>query len=133
MQLVVSKDFDINARFPNFHHCGVPRFAAWSKFSANGITIDPRPVLGEPIPQGCLYLLVWIPSSHGVQSSACADVNIWSGNEKERPCWRDGRGIREIREKMGEKIGRKMGEEIGGKMGEKMGGEMGRKDGKGKM
>jgi hypothetical protein len=39
-----------NARFPNFHHCGVPRFTAWSKFSMNGITIDPRPVLGEPIP-----------------------------------------------------------------------------------
>jgi hypothetical protein len=72
----------------------------------NGITIAPRPVLGEPIPQGCLYLLVWIPSSHGVQSSACADVNIWSRNEKERPCWRDGRGIREVREKMGEKIGK---------------------------
>src|SRR5271155_1720122 len=116
MQLVVSKDFDINARFPNFHHCGVPRFAAWSKFSVNGITIDPRPVLGEPIPQGCLYLLVWIQSSptsfrplgaHGVQSSACADVNIWSGNEKERSCWKDGRGIGEIREKMGEKIGGK--------------------------
>jgi hypothetical protein len=44
-----------------------------------------------------LYLLVWIESSptsfcpldaHGVQSSACVDVNIWSGNEKRRSCWR---------------------------------------------
>jgi hypothetical protein len=49
-----------------------------------------------------------------VQSSAHADVNIWSGAEKERSCWRDGRGIGEIGEKMGEK----MGEKIGGKMGE---------------
>ena len=43
--------------------------------------------------------------AHGVQSSACADVNIWSGAEKERSCWRDGRGIGEIGEKMGEKMG----------------------------
>jgi hypothetical protein len=42
---------------------------------------------------------------HGVQSSACADVNIWSGTEEERSCWRDGRGIGEIGEKMGEKMG----------------------------
>jgi hypothetical protein len=49
-----------------------------------------------------------------MQSSACADVNIWSGNEKERSYWGDGRGIGEIGEKMGEK----MGEKIGGKMGE---------------
>ena len=46
-----------------------------------------------------------------MQSSACADVNIWSGTEKERSCWRDGRGIGEIGEKMGEKMGGKMGEE----------------------
>jgi hypothetical protein len=46
-----------------------------------------------------------------MQSSACADVNIWSENEKERSCWRDGRGIGEIGEKMGEKMGGKMGEE----------------------
>jgi hypothetical protein len=42
-------------------------------------------------------------------------MNIWSGNKKERSCWRDGRGIREIGEKMSkkmdEKMGRKMGEE----------------------
>src|SRR5580700_5748066 len=59
--------------------------------------------------RSCLYLLVWIQSSptsfcplgtHGVHSFACADVNIWSGNEKEKSCWRDGRGG-----------GRKMGEE----------------------
>jgi hypothetical protein len=53
-----------------------------------------------------------------VQSSACADVNIWSGNEKERSCWRDRRGIREIGEKMGEKMGKKMGGKMGRKMGE---------------
>jgi hypothetical protein len=46
-----------------------------------------------------------------VQSSACADVNVWSENEKERSCWRDGRGIEEVGEKMGEKMGGKMGEE----------------------
>jgi hypothetical protein len=46
-----------------------------------------------------------------VQSSAYADVNIWSGTEKERSCWRDGRGIGEIGEKMGEKMGGKMGGE----------------------
>jgi hypothetical protein len=34
----------------NFHHRGVPRFTTWSKFSVNGIVIDPGPVLGEPIP-----------------------------------------------------------------------------------
>jgi hypothetical protein len=59
----------------------------------NRITIDPGPVLGELIPYGYLYLLVWIQSSptsfcplgaHSVKSSECADVNIWSGNEKER-------------------------------------------------
>src|SRR2546423_1270691 len=60
-----------------------------------------------------------------MQSSACADVNIWSGNEKERSCWRDGRGIGEIGEKMGEKMGKKMGEKMGEKMGGKMGGKMG--------
>jgi hypothetical protein len=58
----------------------------------NGIIIDPGPVLGEPIFYGCLYLLVWIPSSsiffcplgaHRIKSSVCADVNIWSGNERE--------------------------------------------------
>jgi hypothetical protein len=53
-----------------------------------------------------------------VQSSACADVNIWSGNEKEWPCQRDGRGIGEIGEKMGEKMGEGMGEKMEGKMGE---------------
>ena len=53
-----------------------------------------------------------------MQSSACADVNIWSRNEKERSCWRDGRGIGEIGEKMGEKVDEKMGEKMGGKMGE---------------
>jgi hypothetical protein len=37
--------------------------------------------------------------------------NIWSANEKERSCWRDGRGIGEIGEKMGEKMGGKMGKE----------------------
>jgi hypothetical protein len=36
--------------FQNFHHCGVPRFTTWSKFSVNGITVDPGPVFGEPIP-----------------------------------------------------------------------------------
>ena len=46
-----------------------------------------------------------------MQSSACADVDIWSGNEKERSCWRDGRGIGEIGEKMGGIMGGKMGEE----------------------
>jgi hypothetical protein len=46
-----------------------------------------------------------------MQSSACADVNIWTGNEKERSCWRDGRGIGEIGERVGEKMGGKMGEE----------------------
>jgi hypothetical protein len=64
---------------------GTPFQIHKSKFSVNGITIDPRPVLGEPIPWGCLHLLVWIQSSptsfcplvaHGMQSSACADVNI---------------------------------------------------------
>jgi hypothetical protein len=55
-----------------------------------------------------------------VQSSACADVNIWSGTEKERSCWRDGRGIGEIGEKMGKKMGKKMGEKMGEKIGEKM-------------
>jgi hypothetical protein len=53
-----------------------------------------------------------------VQSSACADVNIWSGTEKERSCWRDGRGIGEIGEKMGEKMGEKRGGKMGGKIGE---------------
>jgi hypothetical protein len=56
--------------------------------------------------------------AHGVQSSAYADVNIWSGNEKERSCWRDGRGIGGIGEKMGEKMGKKMGKKMEGKMGE---------------
>ena len=53
-----------------------------------------------------------------MQSSACADVNIWSGNELERSFWRDGRGIGEIGEKMGDKMGKKMGGKIGRKMGE---------------
>jgi len=56
-----------------------------------------------------------------VQSSVCADTNIWSGNKKEWSCWRDGRGIGETGEKIGKKIGEKMGE----KMGEKIGGKMG--------
>jgi hypothetical protein len=46
--------------------------------------------------------------------SAYADVNIWSGNKKEKSCWRDMRRIGEIREKVGEETGEKMG----GKMGE---------------
>jgi hypothetical protein len=64
-----------------------------------------------------------------MQSSACADVNIWSGNEKERSCWRDGRGIRQIEEKISEKIGEKMGEKMGEKIDEKMVGKMGGKMG----
>ena len=59
----------------------------------NGVTVDPGPIVGEPILSGRLDLLGWIqssptsfcpPGAHGVQSSACADINIWSGNEKER-------------------------------------------------
>ena len=46
--------------------------------------------------------------ANSMQSSAYADVDIWSSNEKERSCWRDGRGIREIREKMSKKMGGKM-------------------------
>jgi hypothetical protein len=46
-----------------------------------------------------------------MQSSACAGVNIWSGNEKERSCWRDGRGIGEIGERVGERMRGKMREE----------------------
>ena len=46
-----------------------------------------------------------------MQNPAYADVNIWSGTEKERSCWRDGRGIEEVGEKVGEKMGGKMGEE----------------------
>jgi hypothetical protein len=71
------------------------------KFSVNGIAIDPRPILGEPIPQGCLYLLVWIQSSptpfcplgaHGVQARMWISVVIretkvliekWEGLERE--------------------------------------------------
>jgi hypothetical protein len=64
-----------------------------------------------------------------VRSSACGDVNIWSGNEKERSCWRDGRGIREIEEKVGEKMAEKMGEKLGEKMGEKLSEKMGEKMG----
>ena len=51
-----------------------------------------------------------------MQSSVCTDINIWSGNKKERSCWRYGRGIGEI----GEKIGKKIGEKTGKKMGEKI-------------
>lgn len=53
-----------NTRFPKVPHCvvlwltGVP-----IKFSVNGITIDPGPVLGVSIPQGCLHPLVWIHPS----------------------------------------------------------------------
>ena len=50
--------YDINARFPNFHYRGVLRFTDWSKFSVNGITIDPGPVLGEPIPFARSVLMV---------------------------------------------------------------------------
>ena len=46
-----------------------------------------------------------------MQDSVCADVNILGRNKKERSCWRDGRGIGEIGDKMGEKMGREMGEE----------------------
>jgi hypothetical protein len=50
-----------------------------------------------------------------VQSSVCADINIWSGNKKERSCWRDGRGIGEVGKKIGKKIDEKMGKKMGGK------------------
>jgi hypothetical protein len=53
-----------------------------------------------------------------MQSSAYTDVNIWSGNEKERSCWRDGRGIGEIGEKISKTTSGKIGEKMGGKMGE---------------
>ena len=98
---------------------GAPnRNAKFLHGSDNGSVLYPRvKPLGEPIPSGCLSLLVWIQSSptsfcpldvHGVQVSAHADVNIWSRKEKERSCWRDGTGIGEIGEKMGEKMGWKM-------------------------
>ena len=53
-----------------------------------------------------------------MQSSACADGDIWSGNEKERSCWKDGRGIGDTGEKTSEKMSEKIGDKVGGKMGE---------------
>lgn len=99
----------------------------------NGIAIDPRPVLREPIFQCCLYLLVWIQSSptsfclfsaHGLQNCACGDVDIWSGDEERRFPWRNGRGIRERREgggNMGKEMCEKVCEKVCEKMCEKMG------------
>ncbi len=50
----------IDTRFPNFHHRGMPRLTAWSKFSVNGVAVDPGPMLGEPILESRLDLLVRI-------------------------------------------------------------------------
>jgi hypothetical protein len=87
---------------------------------------------------GCLYLLVWIQSSptcplgtHGVQNSACADVNIWNGNENDRSLlerWEtDRRDGREDRREDGRENGREDGREDGKEDGR----EDGREDGKG--
>jgi hypothetical protein len=70
-----------------------------------------------------------------LQNCACADVDIWSGDEKRRSSWRNGRGIGERREgggdmgeeweemceEMCEKVCEKMGEKICEKIGKKIG------------
>ena len=119
-----------NARFPKILHHVIPWLSGFFiKFSMDGIAINPRSVLGESILRAASicssefspFQHPFARSVHSLRSCACADVDMWSRNEKRRPSWRNGRGERrkeggnrggEMCEKIGENMGKKIEEKI---------------------